>query len=223
MFQTLFISFLFSFSALAADCGWSKLSAEDQATLVSGEIIQRTDYSKGISDYRLDNWGLSGKAKLFNAVAAYYDYSTYSDGGSKLVDRVSLIEGEVASNNPALYRVTPLEGNPFGDLYQPFNLSLAVRPNRETYIVNIDYLSSPNIVNIAHFEMCFAQVDDRVLVNLKSRFVGNPDLGLDTPGFGIKERNAIWELIFKGTMKKVSYSKDEQVETLKKALLGKVD
>lgn len=207
-------------SAYANDCGWADLKAEEQDSLSKGQPVMHLDFSQGNAVFKIDQWAFTGNSSLFDSTANFFDIGSFEDPGN-IVDSISLTEGEKASNNPVRYDVNPKSTNPFGQLYQPFTFSASVQPVADTYVVKIDYLTSPGIVKDVYNEVCLAKVNGKVLVRFLSTAEGNPKIGLDFPHFGVRERAGLWQAIFAKDMKRASRATTEDLRTnLKKALLG---
>ncbi|HWU42787.1 MAG TPA: hypothetical protein VN132_05085 [Bdellovibrio sp.] len=205
------------------DCGLSQLSDQDQQALASGGSLMKPDFSKGNDLFIIDQMSFVSNPSLFEATANFFNLLNYLDTGN-LIDQTVLSDGEVGSNNPALYDVIPKDNNPFGKLYQPFTLAASVHPDREAYQVQFNYLTSPNIVKHVVNDVCLAKVNGKVFVHFTSTVNGNPKLDLNTPGFGAKERMGVWKAIFLKDLERASKpATDESKTNLQKALLGNKD
>lgn len=206
-------------TAGASDCGYGALSAEDQQILSQGKSVLKSDFSKGIESFTIDQFELINSTSVFDSAAHFYNIANYPD--VSIVEKTTLSEGEQASNNPVKLDVTPKDENPFGNLYQPFTYQVSTRAEGLSYIINIDYLTSPVLIHDLQSEICFVKKEDQVFMSYRTHFQGNPKIGLQTPGFGINERTALWKAVFKSAKERSILPQSEiDNTTFEKALLG---
>lgn len=211
-----------SSTALASDCGMSSLSVAENAQLTEGKQVLRTDFSQGITQFKIQQLALVSNSSLFSATANFWDITAF--GGIGLIDTLKVSDGYVKSDNPIHYDVTPLEGNPFGHLYQPTTYEVTIHRDAKSYQSTIHYLTSPGLVLGLTTQVCLTKVGTKVLFNYDTTFYGNPALGFDTPGFGVKERVGLWMKLFNDDIGRiVSDTTHERLENFEKALLGNKD
>jgi hypothetical protein len=206
---------LIAASAHAEDCQWSNLSpAEQQTLLVKGEPVLRPDYSGGNAHYNVKAWVVARNVELSDAAALYYDFRTYEDA-SGAVDTVRLAAGEKLGNNPIFFDVLPGANNPFGNLYFPHRTKVAVKAGSDAYYFTYDTVTSLNIVHSFHSNLCMTAGPEAGTVVLygDTDFYGNPDLDLNTPGWGQVERNQAWYITFSNLKTKFEALKATAEET----------
>ncbi len=203
--------------ALAEDCGWSRLTEDEQTTLKAGQPIMRSEFNADGIHFQIDQWSFSGNPSLTETVATFFDLSAYKGVGG--VADIELFEGEVAGNNPVLYVATPKPGNPFGDLYQPFTFSSTLRKIGDRYSVQVNYLTSPKLINHVFNDICFVGLEDKVLVGFRSSVESNPELPIDDPRFNKDVRKMLWKNVFLSDIHRASNPATlESLEVLRKAL-----
>lgn len=207
----------------ANDCGWSELTKEEQGAVHQGKPAMRTSDDFILKDKsHIDMWSYSPNLSLTQVVANWYDESAYSNAGG--VADIALADGEVSSNNPVVYKVTPKATNPFGHLYQPFLFAANVRVDGDGFKIKVDYLTSPGLIKHVSNDVCFAKVNGKVLVRFLSTITDSedPKLSRDGQTFGWPVRKMLWGKIFMENIARSSGSASPQtIENLRKALLGK--
>lgn len=207
----------------ANDCGWSSLTAAEQGVVDTGKPVMRTSDDTLVKEKsRIDMWAYSANPSLTEAVANWYDESSFYNAGG--VADITLADGELPSNNPVIFQVTPKASNPFGPLYQPFLFAGRVRVDGDGFNVTVDYLTSPGLIKHVFNDMCFARVNGKVLVRFLSTITDsdNPMLSRESQAFGWPVRKMLWGKIFsEGIARSSVVARPEVVENFKKALLGK--
>ena len=132
-------------------------------------------------------------------------------------------DGELVTNNPAIYVATPVSTNPFGPLYQPYLYSLSVRVAGDGFNITADYLTSPGLVKRVLSDICFVKINNKVLLQFSSTLTDseNPMLSRTGNVFGWPVRKAVWSKGLLDHIARIDIPTDSvKVDNLKKALLG---